>query len=165
MNMLLVFLKDIVIFSSIRFSFLVLFSLWITLGNAQENLTAYLQPQVVLNYPVSKKYSHTFLTLYRSYLVNERHVELKLRHIYLTHFSRYQISENYNIGLGITYGFRDVFENSANEFRLTQQLSKASRKSSKVGLAHRFRSEQRFIGFSTLYRFRYRLSMELPKKE
>ena len=129
---------------------------------AQENLTAYWQPQISLNYKVAKNYSHNFSFANRSYLYQDEDFQFNARQIDISHFSNLKVGDNQSFGLGVQYRFREVFEDGkSNELRFTQQYN-IVQKSRSLRFGNRFRAEQRITTSQTIHRFRYRLALDFP---
>lgn len=139
------------------------FLFWPLFFHGQDNLTAYWQPQLAVNYPVSKSYSHNFATVYRGFIVDAGDVEFRSRQIDITHFSKFSLQDNQSVSLGVQYRFRDVFENKSDELRLTQQFNSTQRPMV-VRFGHRLRTEQRILEDLTIHRFRYRFALDFPLK-
>lgn len=129
---------------------------------AQENFTAYLQPQLALNYKVSAGYSHNFSIGQRNYMYDDSDLQLETRQLDLVHFSTVKIQVNQSFALGIQYRFREAFEpGKGNELRLVQQYNITS-KPRVARLGNRFRWEQRITDAPTIHRFRYRFAIDFP---
>jgi hypothetical protein len=97
----------------------------------------------------------------RAFVYTDDTVLYKIRQVQISHFSALKLDLKQSIALGLMYRNRDVFENSRNEVRLTQQYNRKSIfKTLRFG--HRFRSEQRFYDEFTAFRFRYRLALDIP---
>ncbi|WP_281541488.1 DUF2490 domain-containing protein [Maribacter aestuarii] len=129
---------------------------------AQDNLTIYWQPQISLNYKVSKNYSHNFAIANRSYLYQEEDFVFNVRQYDISHFSNLKIRDNQSVGLGVQYRIREIFEDDkSNELRFTQQYN-ITQKYRSLRLGNRFRAEQRLLTSQTIHRFRYRLALDLP---
>lgn len=127
---------------------------------AQENLTAYIQPKIALNYEVTNSYKHNFSLSKRSYIFKDKTSVFRVRQLDFVHFSNLKIKYNQSIALGIQYRFRENFEdNEQNELRLTQQYNFTFKPRS-LRYGHRFRSEQRITSDLTIYRFRYRFTVD-----
>ncbi|WP_164674767.1 DUF2490 domain-containing protein [Flagellimonas maritima] len=130
---------------------------------SQENLTSYWQPQTAINYDVTKTYSHNFSVAKRSYLIDQGDYGFNVRQIDVVHFSNLKVADNKSVALGIQYRFRDIFEDSSNELRLTQQYNYTKRPFV-IRYGHRLRSEQRITRNLTTHRFRYRFALDFPLK-
>ncbi|NER10263.1 Protein of unknown function [Muriicola jejuensis] len=129
---------------------------------AQESFTAYLQPQMALNYKVLPHYNHNLAISSRNYILRNREMEFQGRNLDISHFSTFSSGANTSFGLGLMYRFRKLFEPAReNEFRLTQQLNITSRPLI-VRYGHRLRSEQRIFPDLTIHRFRYRFTLDFP---
>ena len=131
--------------------------------SAQDNLTGYWQTQFAIDYDVTPLYSHNFSVINRNYVVQEGESKIKTRHLDVVHFSKINVQNNQSIALGILYRFREAFEDSENELRLTQQFNLTS-KPYVVRFGHRIRSEQRITKSATVHRFRYRFAVDFPLK-
>ncbi len=147
-------------YSTKWFSFFVLFLLMVSV-HAQENLTAYWQPQIAVNYKVVGTYSHNFSVANRNYIYDDEELTLKGRQLDLAHFSKLKIRDNQSIASGIQYRFRNNFEDRENELRLTQQYN-ITYKPLAVRFGHRIRAEQRITNSLTIHRFRYRFALDFP---
>lgn len=128
---------------------------------AQDDFTAYLQPQIALNYEVSAFYSHNFSLENRNYLIEAGESQFQVRHLHFAHFSNLKIKDNQSLALGVQYRFRKNFDGGSNELRLTQQYN-FTKQPFVVRFGHRFRSEQRITRKLTIHRFRYRFSLDFP---
>ena len=128
---------------------------------AQDNLTAFFQPQAAVNYDISQTYSHNFSLTYRSFFVDGGVFEYRSRQLDLAHFSKFKIGGNQSIALGVQYRFRDIFDDGANELRFTQQYNTTSRPMV-IRYGHRVRAEQRITRMRTVHRFRYRFALDFP---
>lgn len=142
-------------------SLFMVFCLNVSPNFGQENFTAFWQPSAAVNYDVTPTYAHNFSIQNRNFIHRNQNTELTVRHIDIAHFSKLDIKGNQSLALGILYRFREVFDGGANELRLTQQYNLQS-KPHVIRFGHRFRSEQRIIKVNTIYRFRYRYSLDFP---
>ena len=131
------------------------------LGQTQENLTAYWQPSLAINYGVTETYSHNFSLQNRNYVFDDEALQLSVRQLDLVHFSNLQLQDNQSIAFGILYRFREAFDHGTNELRLTQQYNITS-KPFVVRYGQRWRTEQRITRARTTHRFRYRFSLDFP---
>jgi len=130
-------------------------------GLAQDYLETFSESAFALRHRVNKSYSTNWELSTRAYLNQDDQFSYVTRQIQFGHFSTYKLNLKNSIALGLMYRNRDVFENSSNEVRITQQFNRKSiYKTLRFG--HRFRSEQRFYKNFTAYRFRYRLALDLP---
>ncbi|WP_165395288.1 DUF2490 domain-containing protein [Flagellimonas allohymeniacidonis] len=128
---------------------------------AQDNLTAFFQPQAAVNYNVSQTYGHNFSLAYRSFFIDEGVVEYQSRQLDLAHFSKFKIKGSQSIAFGVQYRFRDIFDDGANELRFMQQFNTTSRPMI-IRFGHRLRAEQRITRARTIHRFRYRFALDFP---
>ncbi len=129
---------------------------------AQENLIGYFQPKIALNYKVADNFKQNFSLGQRSYIFENEAIAFRVRQLDLAHFSNLRIKDNQSIAFGIQYRFRDNFEaDEQNELRLTQQYNvRFNPRIARYG--HRFRSEQRITSDLTIYRLRYRFTLDFP---
>lgn len=129
---------------------------------AQENLIGYFQPKIALNYRVANNFKQNFAIGQRTYIFENEAIAFRVRQLDLVHFSNLKIKDNQSIAFGIQYRFRENFEaDKQNELRLTQQYNFTFNPRI-VRYGHRFRSEQRITSDLTIYRFRYRFTLDLP---
>ena len=128
----------------------------------QDNLTGYWEPEIALNYKVSSSYAHNFSMDMRQYTYEGSDLQLRARHLDISHFSKLTIGPQQSVAFGIMYRFLETFENDRqNELRLTQQYNMTHR-SGNVRLGNRVRTEQRISPDRTIHRFRYRFALDLP---
>lgn len=154
--------RRIMTISFIRARFLILLLVPWCSSHAQENYVAYFQPQLALNYEVSRNYSHNFSLSSRNFIFQDRELEFRGRNLDLSHFSTLKMGLNSSLGGGIMYRFRQVFEtNRDNEVRFTQQYNLTTRPLV-VRYGHRLRTEQRIFPNITVHRFRYRFTLDFP---
>jgi len=59
----------------------------------------------------------------RYYLYQDAAFRLEQRQLDVVHFSTFKLNYKYNISFGLQYRNRDVFSDSSNEFRTTQQFN------------------------------------------
>lgn len=144
------------------FLFLICF-VWISSLKAQDNLTAFWQPQAAINYNVSNTYSHNFSLAHRAYLIENENFGYDARQIDIVHFSKFNLTDNQSLAFGVQYRFRNVFEDEGDEVRLTQQFN-FTKRPLVVRFGHRFRTEQRITKALTIHRFRYRFAVDFPLK-
>ncbi len=129
---------------------------------AQDNFISFWQPGIALNYKVSKRYSHNFSIVHRNTIYDTNDLQFRLRQLDLIHFSNFNIGLNQVFSVGLLYRFADIYDAGRfNEFRTTQQYNFTKRPAI-VRYGHRLRAEQRFSSINTLYRFRYRFTLDLP---
>lgn len=130
---------------------------------AQDNLIAFWQPQVSLNYKVVKDYSHNFYVANRNFVYSESELLLDVRQLDLGHFSKLKIRDDQSLSLGVMWRGSNLFDGDRiNEVRLTTQYN-ITNAPFKWRYGHRLRAEQRiFNGLPTIYRFRYRLAVDFP---
>ncbi len=129
--------------------------------HCQDDFTGYFEPDISLNYEVSKNYGHNFKVSQRSYLY-EDDFGFRARQLDFSHFSSLKIGFDQSIALGIQYRFREVFENNQeNELRFTQQYNIKKQRGA-VRFGNRLRFEQRINPSLTIHRFRYRFALDFP---
>ncbi|WP_276168237.1 DUF2490 domain-containing protein [Zobellia alginiliquefaciens] len=132
-------------------------------GFCQDNFTGYFEPDISLNYKVTTNYSHNFKIAQRAYMY-EDNFAYSVRQLDVSHFSSLKIGFEQSLAVGIQYRFRDSFDNNGeNELRITEQ-HKFSHAYEIIRLGGRFRAEQRISPSSTIHRFRYQVSIDLPLK-
>ena len=145
-----------------RTFFLICFLLVLFASRGQNNLNGFWQPSVSLNYKVAANYSHNFSLINRNYLFRKNEKILKVRQFDIAHFSLLKIQDNQSMGLGLQFRLRNAFEtDESNELRLMQQYN-IRIKARVVRWGMRWRSEQRILNASTIYRLRSRLAADLP---
>ncbi|MEM6720782.1 MAG: DUF2490 domain-containing protein [Bacteroidota bacterium] len=128
---------------------------------SQNDFTTFFEPQFAINHKVSDSYKVNFATVSRNYLYRDSEFEFTVRQLQFVHFSTFSFNSNHSLSGGIMYRFRENFEDSSNELRLTQQYNYAHRPNS-IRFGHRFRSEQRITTDNTVHRFRYRFTVDFP---
>lgn len=128
---------------------------------SQNDFTAFFEPSFAVNHKVNGNYKVNFSTVARNYVYRDDEFEFTTRQFQFVHFSTYSFNSNHSLSGGIMYRFRENFEDSSNELRLTQQYNYAYRPTI-VRFGHRFRSEQRITTNNTVHRFRYRFTIDLP---
>ncbi|MGB3774119.1 MAG: DUF2490 domain-containing protein [Leeuwenhoekiella sp.] len=136
----------------------------ITFSALGQRTGVYLQPEVSLNYSPPSRWSFNFEMTNRNLVNNNAPATDKFsgEHLEFSHFSSYESGFYSKISLGIRYRNRDWFRpDRGNEFRVTQQYS-YSKPFNQFRWAHRVRFEQRFYEAETVYRTRYRLSLDFP---
>ncbi|MEM6514984.1 MAG: DUF2490 domain-containing protein [Bacteroidota bacterium] len=130
-------------------------------SQAQESLEAFSETEFAVRHSFSKSYSTNWDLSTRAYLNQNNDFGYVTRQLQIAHFSSYKLNLKNSIAIGLMYRNRDLFEESSNEIRVTQQFNRKSIfKTLRFG--HRFRSEQRFFENFTAFRFRYRLAIDLP---
>jgi hypothetical protein len=148
--------------SFIKGLFLVLIILWQNSSRAQEDYIAYLQPQLSLNYKVAPSYTHNLMLNSRNFIFENQDIQIRGRHIDLSHFSTFKTGVSTSVGAGLLYRFRKPFDSSQiNEFRFIQQFN-ITMNPLFARFGHRVRSEQRFLPGGTIHRFRYRFAIDFP---
>ena len=129
---------------------------------SQENTTAFWRPLVAINYNVWDDYSHNFALGNQNFVYSDGELEFDVSQLQLIHFSRYQLTDNQNISLGIQWRNSRIFEqDNFNEFRITEEYNLRYRPRI-IRYGHRFRVEQRLSSRSTVHRFRYRITADFP---
>ena len=129
-------------------------------GAAQNDYTAFWQPEVDLNYSITPHYRHNFKLANRNFVIRTDDVVLDIRQIDFSHFSTFLLHSDQSISLGLMWRQSEDFElGTFNEFRLTQKFSLV-RRPGKVRLGHRVMAEQRISSALTIFRFRYRFAAD-----
>ena len=131
-----------------------------------QNGTEFLwQPSVQVNFKTDSRWAFNFGTEYRntvSEALGDSSADLESQHFQLSHNTSYEVGFYAKLGLGIMYRFRDVFQpESGNELRLTQ-LYNYAKSYNDLRLGHRLRADQRLYKDETVYRFRYRIAVDMP---
>ncbi len=138
----------------------IIFSLQATWG--QDNLTGFWEPVIALNYKVKDNYKHNFSLAKRSFIYLGSDVQLTTRQLDLVHFSDFKIKDNADIAFGVQYRLRENFDTTgSNELRLSQQYN-ITKRTGKLRLGNRIRTEQRITKKPTIHRFRYRFAIDFP---
>lgn len=146
--------------SSLTVFFLIIF-IFSEKMNAQDELPAYLEPEIQINYGPENKWSHRFKIGNRELINAGDKSYFQVKFIDLTHFTKYELNARNEIGFGIRYRFREVFEDfKQDEIRIMQQYEH-SRTFTNFNLSHEIRVEQRFREINSL-RTRYELSFKFP---
>ncbi len=128
---------------------------------AQNDFTTFFEPSFSVNHTVNDTYKVNFATKARNYVYRDDEFEFTMRQLELIHFSTYSFNSNHSLSAGIMYRFRENFEDSCNELRLTQQYNYVNRPNV-IRFGHRFRTEQRITTEHIIHRFRYRFTMDFP---
>ena len=128
----------------------------------QDELTAFWQPQVAINYQVVDDYSHNFTLANRNFIYSEDAVDLSVRQLDLSHFSKLKIRDNQSLSLGLLWRNSKIFnEDRVDEYRITEQYN-ITLTPLVVRFGHRLRAEQRISSVRTIHRFRYRFAIDFP---
>lgn len=132
-----------------------------SLTHAQNNFEYFGESAFALNHSVSQKYKVNFALRSRYYLFKQGSILYKQRQIDIFHFSTLKLNYHHDLSLGAYYGSRGVFDEGSNEIRFTQQFNYKHQKLS-FRYGHRFRTEQRILDTRTIFRQRYRFSIDFP---
>ena len=136
--------------------------LFITTASAQDNLSFLAQPQLTIEYKVTDRYKQSFALENRNFIYKDADWNAQVKHLEVSHFSRYEYKKGNHFGVGVRYRFEENFQRSKeNEFRLLQQYAWKQKKTMFI-LKQRIRNEQRFYASITKYRFRYELGIDFP---
>jgi len=141
-----------------------LFIIFILLGfsiKAQDDFSLFSETSLSINHAVSQSYKMNFSFKGRAYLYEDSELFVKQRQFELGHFSTLNLNSRSSLSLGVMYRNRDWFEDSSNEFRLTQQYNKKGA-IQYLRIGHRLRVEQRFFETLTVHRLRYRFALDIP---
>ena len=129
---------------------------------SQDDIIAYWQPQIALNYKVWNDYSHNFTLANRNFIYRDEETEFSVRQIDISHYSNVKVRDNQSLGLGILWRNSKIFDDERfNELRLTEQYN-ITFTPRIVRYGHRLRAEQRFSTSNTIFRFRYRFALDFP---
>ena len=128
----------------------------------QDNTTGFWRPIIAINYDVWDDYTHNFALGNQNFVYRNNDLDLRVRQLQFIHFSRYQLTDNQNVSLGLQWRNSKIFnEDSFNEFRLTEEYN--IRYTPRIArYSNRFRIEQRFSSLPTIHRFRYRFTSDFP---
>mgnify|MGYP003115766920 CR=1 FL=1 len=134
--------------------------LGIATGIAQNNFESFLENEVVISYPVTTRYSHSFGIENRNFLIVDEVFNFKVKQLGLSHSSQYLLSKNRMVGFGIKYRFENPFDaDEENELRLMQELEWENLKENYI-IKNRIRTEQRFYASRIKYRLRYEFGLK-----
>ncbi|GAA4804282.1 hypothetical protein GCM10023330_08280 [Litoribaculum gwangyangense] len=134
--------------------------MWVFSG-AQESFRALAETSIAINHKVSKNYNVNFATRSRSFLYRNQTLQYQQQQLDIFHFSTLVLDYSHDLSFGIYYRNRDIFDTGSDELRLTQQFNYKKQKLG-VRFGHRFRSEQRFFNDRTVFRQRYRFTIDFP---
>jgi hypothetical protein len=132
-----------------------------SITHAQNHFENFGESAFALNHSVSQKYKVNFALRSRYYLFKQGSILYKQRQIDIFHFSTLKLNYHHDLSLGAYYGSRGVFDEGSNEIRFTQQFNYKHQKLS-FRYGHRFRAEQRILETRTVFRQRYRFSIDFP---
>jgi hypothetical protein len=132
-----------------------------SITHAQNHFENFGESAFALNHSVSQKYKVNFALRSRYYLFKQGSILYKQRQIDIFHFSTLKLNYHHDLSLGAYYGSRGVFDEGSNEIRFTQQFNYKHQKLS-FRYGHRFRTEQRILDTRTIFRHRYRFSIDFP---
>lgn len=121
-----------------------------------------LEPEFEVEIATESPWSYSFelsdRSLLHERLDGEKVSGFETLHLQLEQFTNYQLENGPELGLGVRYRFRELFDESKyDELRFTQQAS-YSYPVSLVQIAHRIRVEQRLRNVEVIHRFRYNLA-------
>lgn len=114
-----------------------------------------------INHKVSDKYSINFTGRSRYFLYKNEGLLYEQQLFDLYHFSTFNLTYSHKLSLGLFYRHRANTDIVNNEVRLMQQFNYVKQKLG-VHYTHRFRAEQRFFEEITIFRQRYRFSVDFP---
>lgn len=140
---------------------LVLFFLFCCVASGQNDFRVFSEPEISINHGISSRYKINFSIGSRQFVYADQEYQFKNRQLEVSHFSTYVINGANSLSFGVKYRNRAWFEDSSNEFRLTQQYN-FLHASSSLRFGHRFRNEQRFYEDETVFRLRYRFALDVP---
>ncbi len=128
---------------------------------AQNDFEALGESSFAVNHKVSQNYGINIALRSRYYLYKNDELTITQRQLDLVHFSNFKLNYKYDLSLGLQYRNRDLFSNSLNELRLTEQFNYKKR-SFGLRYGHRFRTEQRILKTDIIFRQRYRFAVDFP---
>lgn len=132
-----------------------------SLAEAQNNFNSISESTLSINHKVSKEYSLNFAFRSRSVLYNDDGFQYQQQQVDVFHFSTFKLNYYHKLSFGVYYRNRDWFETGSDETRLLQQFN-YTKQTLGVRYGHRFRIEQRFFDTKTIFRQRYRFSVDFP---
>ncbi|WP_194852301.1 DUF2490 domain-containing protein [Nonlabens antarcticus] len=129
---------------------------------SQDNFSSFSESEIGIEYDVTSQYSHSFGIENRNIIYENGDLTYTVKQIDISHISTLAIAGNKNIGLGVKYRFKEVFDSdSEDELRFLQQLQWKNLWQD-LPLKSRLRMEERFYSDVTKYRIRYRLAASFP---
>ncbi len=146
-----------------KYFLLLLFLLPLATIEGQNDFETLSESAFSVNHKFSNNYSVNFSLKSRSYLYKDSNFQYQQRQLDFVHFSTFALNYNTSLSLGIQYRNRDLFDDTSNELRITQQYNTTKKHFSKR-FGHRFRVEQRILDHITIHRFRYRFALDFPLK-
>lgn len=154
--------NPVLLFCSKPFFYFLLLSLPLQGLFAQEDLSAFHEPQLALNFKSdSSQWSFNFALSERNILYKNEEVQFHALFLDIQHFTNYEVGLYGKLSLGLKIRSLEIFEESAHdEIRLTAQYG-YSRKYNNLKISHRLRYENRFED-QTGFRTRYRISAQIP---
>ena len=127
----------------------------------QDNFEGLGESSFALNHKINNRLDFNYSLRSRYFLYKDSDFTYDQRQLDLVYFSTYKLTLSHSISFGIQYRNREIFDDSGNEIRLTQQFNyKTSLR--KLRFGHRFRFEQRILEDLTLLRTRYRFALDFP---
>ena len=140
--------------------FLILCFLSISI-KAQSNFSSLGESALSLNHKITETYSVNFAFRSRYVLYNDEGLQYQQQQVDIFHFSTFKIDYYHKLSLGVYYRNRDWFETGSDETRFTEQYN-FTRQTLGVRYGHRFRAEQRILDTKTIFRQRYRFTVDFP---
>ena len=128
---------------------------------SQEHVSALGETRFAVNKKVSQMYDMNFTLRSRYFLYQNSQFKYNQQQIDIYHFSKLKIDKRHALSLGVYYRTRDPFDSGSDELRFTQQVSFKPQKQI-AQFSHRFRAEQRILNTKTIFRQRYRFSVNVP---
>lgn len=128
---------------------------------AQNELRVLLEPDVKFGYGPDSRWSHSFTVGNRELLYKNEETYFQLRHIEFTQFTKYELNDRNEIGLGIRYRFEEAFDDMEQDELRIMENYEHTRSFTNFVLSHELRLEQRFREINT-FRTRYELAFEFP---
>ncbi len=142
--------------------FLVIFFMFgNALGIAQSDFEGLNETSFAVNYKASETYRFNVSVQSRGYLLQDEKFNYEQRQFDITHFSTAYLNYNKSISIGIRYRNRELFDDSSNELRITEQYN-YTKSTEPLRFGHRIRLEQRILSNYTIHRWRYRFAVDLP---
>ncbi|WP_147677206.1 DUF2490 domain-containing protein [Algibacter pacificus] len=130
---------------------------------AQDHFSTLGETRFAINKKVSQSYEMNFTLRSRYFLYQDRHFQYQQQQVDFYHLSKLKMDKRHALSLGVYYRTRDPFDSGSDELRFIEQFTYKPQKQ-RTQFIHRFRAEQRFLKAKTIFRQRYRFSMNLPLK-
>ena len=139
--------------------FFCFFLFGISVLSAQSDFETFGETGVAFDKKFSNNFKMNYAARTRYFLYKDDDFTFENRQIDLVTFSTFNLNYNKSLSFGIQYRFRENFDGGSNELRLTQQYN-YTKKNQSWRYGHRVRTEQRIFDNQTIFRQRYRFTMD-----